>query len=143
MDETSATEWRMSPGRSGSWRSRDGAAEDVAKDGDQAVEGDRGAGGDVVGADGRRRRGRRKEDRLDDVGNVDEVARLLAVAVEDRPLPGAEGVDEAGDGRGVGAARILAGTVDVEEAQGDGLETVRPPEDGAEVLTGEFRRSVG
>ena len=59
----------------------------------------------------------RGDDRAHDVADVDEVARLLAVA-EDRQRPaGLRAIREDRDHAGVRARRILARAVDVEEAE--------------------------
>lgn len=58
-------------------------------------------------------------------GNVmdgDEIAGLGAVAINGDRLVAQGAVDEDGDGGGVGAGRVLAGTEDVEVTEGDGGE---------------------
>lgn len=72
-----------------------------------------------------------------DVCDVDEIAGLFAIAIDDGGTVGHDGFDEFGDDRGVGGRGRLAGSVDIELAQGDGFESVRLVEHTAEVFGGE------
>src|SRR5580704_13922729 len=89
------------------------------------------------------RRRRREEVRVDDVVDVAEVARLLAVAEHDGPLLADRGGDELGhDGR-VLALRVLPGAEDVEVAERQRLDPVEAREDTHRVLSGELAQRVG
>src|SRR6266545_2150482 len=65
---------------------------------------------------------------VDDVGDVGEIARVLAVAVNGRLTGVAERADEERDDAGVGRRWILPRTEDVEVADRDRLEAVEARE---------------
>src|SRR5262249_14518128 len=67
---------------------------------------------------------RREYVNVGDVADIDEVARLLAIAVDDWCTALQRGCDEGGDDGRIGAMRILGGAEDVEVAQGDGLDAI-------------------
>ena len=82
----SARLWRTSAGRASSNSPADLEVEQLVEDREQPGDADAAAGGDVEHlALGLRSRARQAE-RLDHVGDVDEVAGLLAVAVDLRLL---------------------------------------------------------
>ena len=56
-------------------------------------------------------------EKASDVRHVDEIAALPAIAVDDEILPVDRSLQENGDDAGIGRMRILAGTIDVEEAE--------------------------
>ena len=74
------------------------------------------------------RRLARAQHAVDDVGDVGEVARLLAVAVDGRPAPGDERGRKQRDDAGVRRARILPRSEHVEVADDHRLEAVEPVE---------------
>ena len=80
--------------------------------------------------------------RGDDVADVREVARLLAVAVDGDGLPGGDRADELGDDGRVLRVRVLAGAEDVEVAERHRLERVDAAEADAVALGGELRDAV-
>ena len=80
------------------------------------------------------RRLRRAQVRLNDVVDEGEVACLLAVAVDRRAPAGEACGDEPRNDRRVLARGILAGTVDVEVAQGHRREAVGAAHHQAELL---------
>ena len=97
---------------------------------------------DVVGA-GHVVRAARIGEGSDDVGHMDEVARLTAVAMDaDRFVAESLG-DEDRDGGGVGGAWILPRAEDVEEAQARRAEAVGLAVLCEQLFAGEFGLGVG
>ena len=85
----------------------------------------------------------REQVRRDDVLDVGEVARLLAVAVDgDGPALG-DRADEPRHDRRILRGRVLAAPEDVEVPQRDGLDPVHPREADAEPLRSELGDGVG
>ena len=84
------------------------------------------------------------DDRARDVVHVHEVHRLLALAVDDRRLAGAQPLDEVVDDRGVVGGRLLAGAVHVEEPQRDPRQARAARVEVQQVLAGAaWRCSTG
>ena len=83
-----------------------------------------------------------REVRVDDVRDVREVARLLAVAVDRDRLARGDRRDEARHDGGVLRGRVLPRPEDVEVAQRDRLELVDAAEAHAVALGGELRDGV-
>lgn len=77
-----------------------------------------------------------------DVGDIDEIAELMAVLEDDRAFAVEELGGEDGEDAGVGVGESLARTVDVEEAQGDGGEPVGAADDQAHALLVVFGKSI-
>src|SRR6185437_16304664 len=75
----------------------------------------RAAGADIEDRALRRHDAHRGEQRRHDIGDIDEIANLLAVAEDPDPGPGAQPVAEDGDDAGIGRGRILARAEDVEK----------------------------
>ncbi len=99
--------------------------------------------GDVDDLTGDARGLRRAQVRVHDVGDVGEVARLFAVAVDDGALAGQQRRDEARDDAGILRAGVLPRAEDVEVAQGHRLEAVGARPHLTVELAGELRRRVG
>src|SRR5436305_5850238 len=102
----------------------DGCAEFVAKAARQLVERDPLAAGDVVDTTADAIGFEGCDVRVDDVVDVREVARLLAVAEDHGRLAMTIGPDEPWDHRRVFGLRILPRTEDVEVAKRHGLKAV-------------------
>src|ERR687895_2852251 len=79
---------------------------------------------------------------VDDVADVDVVARLPPVAEDGGPLAVEELAAEDGDDAGL-AEGVLAGAVDVAVAERDGGEAVEPGEELAVLLGAELAQAVG
>ena len=93
-----------------------GLAGDALQRVEQSVEGGALAVGDVDDLAHAARRLGGAEVRVHDVRDVCEVARLLAVAVDDGPRARHQRVNEARDDAGILGAGVLAGAEDVEVA---------------------------
>ena len=74
-----------------------------------------------------------------DIVDENEVAGLLAVAVNGRLPALGDRRDELRNDGGVGPVRVLAGAVNVKVAQRDGLQAVQPEKVAAKVLGGQLR----
>ncbi len=83
------------------------------------------------------------QQRADDVIDVDEIARLQAVAIDlDGSVP-QQAVAEDRDHPRIGRHRILAGTEHVEEAQAHGRDRVDVAADRGVQLAGDLVRAIG
>src|SRR5437867_1662632 len=109
----------------------------------QPVERDPLAAGDVDGLAGDPWGGAGEQAGLDRVLHVGEVARVLAVAEDARPLVGEQRLDEARDDRRVLGRGVLARPEHVEVAERHRLETVDPREHAAVELAGQLVDGVG
>ncbi len=121
----------------------DPRAEQVVEVGDQLQQGSAPAARDVVDVAAHRRGVGSLEVSLHHFGDVGEIARLPAVAVDQRTLPGRQRPDEERDDRGVRAVRRLPRAKDVEIAEPYGLQPVDLAEGGTVVLARQLGRGVG
>ena len=108
----------------------------------QLVQRNAAAGRDVDDLAGRLRRLAGAQHAVDDVGDVGEVARLLAVAVDDRLAVLEKRRREERDDAGVRRSRILPRTEDVEVANRHRLEAVQPREHLAVLFGDELLQRV-
>ena len=124
-------------------RSLDRLSEDATDCVGQLVDGHGRSCRDVDDLAAHRRRVRRANGRIDHVGDVREVARLLAVAVDRHRTTLGDVRDEQRDHRRVLRKRALARAEDVEVTKDDALEAlVDAREADAVALGGEFRDAV-
>ena len=81
--------------------------------------------------------------RLDHVVNVNVVARLFAVAMDDQRPFAQRLLDKLGDDRRVGRRNGLAGAIGVENAQGDRLDAPQLADGADVILGGQLAHRVG
>src|SRR5205085_10273153 len=84
----------------------------------------------------------RDQARAGDVGDVDEVALLAPVFVDERRKSAPNAADEDRGSTGVGVVEALPCTVRVEEAKGDHGEAVDAPKEKAVLLLVAFVQGV-
>src|SRR5687767_10780138 len=102
---------------------------------EERVHGDGSAGGDVENPAGNLGGSCRPQIGVDHVVDEREVARLLAIPVNDRGLAEVERAEERGNDSGVRRSRVLPRPEHIEVAQGDGLQPIEAREHGAELLS--------
>ena len=136
-------EWRISPARGGRWRasSRVPASSAMTR-ASSSTEVAMPVQTLNTGASGGREPHRRQQ-RRDDIGDVDEVARLPAVAEDVDRRAAADALAEDRDHAGIGRARVLARPVHVEEAQPDGGDAVHVAGDAGMQLAAKLVGAVG
>ena len=78
----------------------------------------------------------------DDVGDLHEIPDLLAVAVDFDAETLGHAAAENRDHAAIGRARVLAGTIDVEEAQAEARHAVDVPAGGGVQFGGKFVGAV-
>ncbi len=139
----SANECFTSPGLGGANSGSSGTAGDSAHGGDEVEHRLGVAAADVadVARGSRRRCG--AERRVHDVGDVGEVARLLAVAEDDRPSALDRKPHEARHHAAVLRRRVLTRTEHVEVPQRHGLEPIDGGESARVLLGGQLGHGVG
>ena len=141
--EMSACESRTSPARGSAYTGFTCAPTIARIVSNRAVERDAAAGRDVdhLAAGVRRLAG--PQHAVDDVGDVGEVARLLAVAVDGRRPSVEQRRREQRDHARVGRRGILPRAEHVEVADADGLEAVEPGEHPQVLLAHQLLQRVG
>ena len=90
-----------------------------------------------------RREPHRRQQRRDDIGDVDEVAGLPAVAKNVDRRAAANALAEDRDHAGIGRARVLARSIHIEEAQPDGRDAVHMAGDAGMQFAAELVGAVG
>ena len=118
-------------------------AHGLVEGGDQVEERVAFAAGEVVDLAGDIGGGRCREVAGDDIGDVGEISRLLAVAKDGRPFSGLHFHNESRDHRGIGAKWILPRSKYVEVAKADRFQTVGMVEGFAIEFAGELGGGIG